>query len=127
MKTIFYLLLLSSTVIRLADIVYLQLQPETNLPMLVYAVTAAIVLYGIILLVKRVINNLNLRHYMWFYIIQSVAFGFNIGYVAVTCPLKLSPLEIVVTGTFLDILIAAAVVWTCVRRMRSRFVTVGEL
>ncbi|MDR2908638.1 MAG: hypothetical protein LBU86_01970 [Oscillospiraceae bacterium] len=127
MRTFLYIFLLFTTLLRLGAVIYLQLQPATNLPAPVYAVTAALVLCGVFLAVKRFISGLNLRNFRWFFTAQAAAFAFNIAWVAWTCPLRISPLEMIVTGTFLDVIASGAVIWTCARRMRRGVVTVEGL
>ena len=125
LKSVLYYLLLATTALRLADVVYLLSNTSSHLPGVVFAVTSAMVLYGIVLLVKRFISSVRLSQLMAFFLIQIFAFAFNIAYVAFAVPLEITLLETVVVGTFLDILIDIVVVYLCFKHRRSRFVTVG--
>ena len=64
---------------------------------------------------------------MAFYLVQIFAILFNLIFVAVTLPVKVTLAETLVVGTFLDILINCVVVYLCMKQRRSRFITVGGL
>ncbi len=127
LKSVLYYLLLVTTSIRLVDVVYLLATTDSCLPGIVFAVTSAMIIYGVILLVKRFIGSVRLSQLMMFYLIQIVAIAFNLIYVAFNLPVKVTLPEMLVVGTFLDILINCVIVYLCVKQRRSRFVTVGGL
>ena len=127
LKSVLYYLLLVTTSIRLVDVVYLLATTDSCLPGIVFAVTSAMIIYGVILLVKRFIGSVRLSQLMMFYLIQIVAIAFNLIYVAFNLPVKVTLPEMLVVGTFLDILINCFIVYLCFKQRRSRFVTVGGL
>lgn len=123
-KLVLYILLFITTAVRLAGIIYLLAGESTNLPTLILAVTSATVLYGLALIIKRLVGSIRLKQLMLFFIIQTVAFSFNMAYFAITSPLKISFMETLAVGTFLDILLNCCAVYLCIRQMRGRVLKV---
>ncbi|MGI6402995.1 MAG: hypothetical protein ACOX0K_02000 [Oscillospiraceae bacterium] len=127
LKSVLYYLLLITTSLRLVDVIYLLTATNSCLPGIVFAVTSAMILYGIVLVVKRFVGSVRLSQLMAFYLVQIFAILFNLIFVAVTLPVKVTLAETLVVGTFLDILINCVVVYLCMKQRRSRFITVGGL
>jgi len=127
LKSVLYYLLLISTSLRLVDVIYLLVATDSCLPGIVFIVTSAMILYGIVLVVKRFVSSVRLSQLMAYYIIQIFTTLFNLIYVAVTLPVKVTLAETFTVGTFLDILINCVVVYLCIKHRRSRFITVGGL
>lgn len=117
--------MLLTTTVRFIDIIYLLAKDSTNLPIPVVAVTTAMVIYGIALIVKRAIGNVTLRQLMMFYMIQTLMFVFNLAYVAIACPLQISVPETLVVGTFLDILINCGIIYLCTKSIRSHYFAIA--
>jgi len=114
------------TAVRFLNIIYLLAFGATNLPWIVICVMSAIVLYGALLIVKKLIFGILLKDIMAFFIVQAVAVAFNLGYMLIIgFPLQLSLLEIIAVGTFLDILVSACVLYYGIKRMR-RAAAAGE-
>lgn len=126
LKSVLYCLLFASTTARLADIVYLLVNKKTNLPVAVIAVTIVMILYGIVLLVKKVVGNVTLKQLMAFYVVQTVMIAFNLAYVAIASPLRVSMAETFIVGTFLDILINCCIVYFCMKQIRSHYFAVAQ-
>lgn len=126
LKSALYSLLFVITTARLADIIYLLVNKKTSLPVAVIGVTIAMIVYGIILLVKKFIGNVTLKQLMAFYVVQTLTVGFNLAYVAVASPLRVSVAETFVVGTFLDILISCCVVYFCMKQIRSHYFAVAQ-
>jgi len=120
-KTLSFLVL-ATTVLRLGSLVYLLLLSSTNLPAPVLVITFLIMLYGLFLILKRLFLSISLRNYLWFFIIQPAAITINMIAVKATTPLQLSLYEIIVVGTFLDILIAVGAVYFCAGGIRKSYV-----
>lgn len=116
-QAVFYLLLLISS-IRFVSVVYVLAKPGNNLPVLAILVTCALVIYGALLVVKRFVSQITVKQMLCFYLIQSAAVLFNIGYVALTSPLKISFAETMVVGTFLDVLLGCVLTVLMLRRLR---------
>lgn len=127
LKTCLYFLMLLTTAIRFADVIYLLSRESTNLPMVIYILTSALILYGVVLVVKRFIGSVRIRQLMVFFIFHAVIFAFNITYVAVSVPLSIDMFEMAAVGTFLDILIDICAVYFCLKQRRKRLVTVGNI
>lgn len=127
LKSVLYGLLLATTTLRLADVVYLIAKGNSNLPAAVFIVTGAIVAYGIALLTKRLGGNVTVKQFMLFFSLQAVAIIFNLSYVAVACPFRISAIETVAVGTFLDILIGLGAVYFCVKQIRSHYFEVQPM
>lgn len=127
LKTVLYGLLFATTTFRLADIIYLMARGNTNLPGTVFVVTGAVVVYGAVILVKRLNGNVTVKQFMMFFAVQAMAVIFNLSYVAITCPLRISGLETIAVGTFLDILVDICAVYFCMRQIRSHYFEVQPI
>lgn len=127
LKSVLYYLMLAVTVARLADLVYLLGREATNLPVAVLVSVSVLILYGIVLGVKRFVGSVRLGHLMAFFLVETLAICFNLFYVATYVPLKLDLWEMLIVGSFLEILINLVAVYLCLRHRRSRFVTVGGM
>ena len=127
LKQVLYYLLLATTTVRFVDMIYLLAKDSTNLPVPVLVVTTLMVLYGIALIVRKFVGNVLLKQLMIFYMVQTVMIVFNLSYIAVACPLRISAAETFVVGTFLDIIVNFAVIYLCSRQMRSHYFVVTEL
>jgi len=119
LKTVLYYLLLLTTTVRFIDIIYLMTRQTTNLPIVVLIVSTAMVLYGIVLLVKKVVGNVRLKQLTMFYMVQSVMIVFNLSYMAIVSPLKATGLETLIVGTFLDLLINCGIIYMATKQMRD--------
>lgn len=126
LKSVLYVLLMATTSVRFIDIVYLLLKDRTNLPVAVLAVTSAMIVYGVFLLAKKFISKVTLKQLMYFYIIQTVMIAFNLFYIAIFCPLRISAAETFIAGTFLDILVNCAVIHLCTKQLRSRYFAIVD-
>jgi len=126
LKTVLYGLLVLTTAVRLANIVYLLVKESTNVPVPVLAVTTVMIVYGIFLIVKKFISKITLRQLMYFYIVQTIMIAFNLFYIAAFCPLRINAAEILVVGTFIDILINGTIIYLCMKKLRSRYFAVVE-
>lgn len=127
LKTVLYYLVLITTGVKLADVIYLLAQNESNLPAAVFVAASFAVVYGIFLVFKRMISSVRLGQLMGFYIFYTLVIVFNLIYVAVGVPVKITLLEMVVVGTFLEILINITLISLCIRHRRGRFITVGGM
>lgn len=119
LKSVLYYLLLLTTSVRLIDMIYLLAKGSTNLPVPVIAVTSAMLLYGIALIVYRFIATVRMKQLVTFYSVQTLMIAFNLVFVAAACPLRMSAAETLIVGTFLDLLINAGLIYTSMKRMRS--------
>jgi hypothetical protein len=125
LKTILYVMLFFTTTARLADMLYLLATDSTDLPLPVLAVTAAMLLYGMYLIVRRFLGNIRLKQLMGFFVAQTGVILFNIAFTAVTSPLQIGLADTLLVGTFLDILVNACVIYFCVRQMRGGYAPVS--
>lgn len=114
-----YYLLLLTTGVRFADMIFLLSKDSTNLPVPVIVVTSAMILYGIALGVTKFISSVRMKQLTVFYGIQSAMIAFNMIYIAVACPLRISGAETLVVGTFLDLLVNVSLIYVSYKRMRS--------
>lgn len=119
LKSVLYYLLLLTTSVRFVDIIYLLAKDSTNLPTPVIIVTSAMILYGVFLVVKKVISTVRLKQLVTFYTVQTGMIAFNLIYVAVRCPLQISASETLIVGTFLDILANIGLIYLCMKQIRS--------
>jgi len=104
---------------RLCSIVFLLAFSGTNLPRFVIWVTSAVVVYGAVLIIKKFISGIFIKELLWFFAAQAVAAGFNLWYMRlIGYALQLSLPEIITVGTFLDILVAACVLYYGIKQMR---------
>ena len=120
LKTVLYLFLVATTAVRFVDLVYL-LQIGSNLPVPVIVASSVMVVYGLVLVLKKVVGTLRIKQLMAFYLVQAALVLFNLSYMAIFYPLQLKLVEIVAVGSFLDILIDACFVYYCFKRMRAPF------
>lgn len=126
LKSLLYYLLFLTTTVRFVDIIYLMTKPSTNLPVIVLVVTSAMIIYGVVLLTKRVLSNLRLKQLTTFYVVQSAMIVFNIIYMAISCPLQVSFVETLIVGTFLDLLMNFGILYACMRQMRGGYAAVRQ-
>ena len=122
-KNVLYTLLLLTTGARFLNMAYLLATGSTDLPVPVLLVSAAMIAYGIILLVKKYTGMIRLKQFMAFYVVQTVMITFNLTYMALFYPLKVSLPDALMLGTFLDILVNCGVVYFCVKEIRSAHTT----
>ena len=128
LKNVMFALLLLTTALRLGSVVFLISTQNTALPTVVLATTSLTVIYGAFLLVRRLIFNLHLRHFIQFFAAASVVILFNLIFVSNNVLVAVSVVEIVAIGTFLDILVNLTAIYLCVKNMRrKKFVTVGDM
>ena len=128
LKKILYMLLFLTTLLRLASLILLLAGGRTHLPTPVIVLTSITVVYGVLLLLRRFLLSVYPRHFIHFFAFQSAVFLFNLIYVNRTVPLEIRPLEVLVTGTVLDILIGFAAIYYCVKNIRrKKIVRVGDL
>lgn len=127
LRTFLYIVMLVTTILRFADVIYLLSRPVTNLPTTVFIITSLVIIIGVVLIVKRFIGTVRLGQFMAFFIIQAVAFLFNIVFVSVTVPLKIDVFEMIAVGSFLDILIDIFAIYLCGKQRRKRLVTMGGI
>jgi hypothetical protein len=122
-KGILFIIVLMTTALRLVTMAYLLIMPSNSLSFPVLAVTAVIVVYGMLIIFRRLFLSVRLQSYMWFFIAQAIAFIFNMIYIVRTTPLKLTPYEIIAVGTFLDILVAVICVYYCAKRIYKEYIS----
>ena len=128
LKIVLYLILFVTTLVRLVSVILLLVHEGTHLPIAVIVLTSFTVVYGVLLLVRRFILTVHPRHFIHFFVFQSVIFTFNLIFVSRTVPLEIRPLEVLVTGTILDLLIACAAIYYCIKNIRrKKIVTVGDV
>ena len=129
LKTVLYVILLITSVLRLISVVFVLMMGEaTHLPTRVIVLTSITVVYGLLLLVRRFILSVHPRHFIHFFIFQTAVFAYNLIFVSRTVPLEIRPFEVLVTGTMLDILVAAVAIYYCVKNIRrKKIITVGDL
>lgn len=119
LKSVLYYLLLLTTTVRFADIIYLLARDNTNLPVPVIVVTSVMVLYGVFLAVKKFISNIRMKQLLAFYLVQTGMILFNLVYIAVACPLQINAAETLAAGTFLDILVNVGFICMMMRQIRN--------
>lgn len=119
LKSVLYYLLLLTTTVRFADLIYLLSRDSTNLPVPVIIITSAMILYGIATGVSKFIRPLRMKPLLTFYKTQTAMIAFNLIYVAVASPLRMSAAETLIVGTFLDLLVNVGLIYVCMKRMRS--------
>jgi len=118
---VLYYLLLFTTTLRFVDIIYLLAGKTTDLPLPVILVTTAMVLYGIVLIVRKFVGTILLKHLQTFYLVQTAMIVFNIAYIALMSPLDISAVEFLVVGSFLDLIVNACILFACNRQMHRRY------
>ncbi|MDL2247686.1 hypothetical protein LJC05_03035 [Bacteroides sp. OttesenSCG-928-J23] len=121
-----YALLLLTTTLRFADMIYLLVTDSTDLPFPILLISAAVVLYGIYLLVQKFTSNIRLKQLMAFFLVQTGVFAFNIIYTAINVPLQIGAADTLLIGTFLDIIINCSVVYFCLKQMRGGYATLSN-
>ena len=118
LKSVSFLLLVAFTGLRLIDVMYLITRDSMNLPLAVIAITVVMVLYGIVLTVKQLVSRTTVKELMMFYILQASTIIFNLIFVAVACPVKLSLAEMLAVGTFLDLVVIGCVIYYGMKQLR---------
>lgn len=126
LKQVLYAIMFVVTTARFADIVYIIFKDNTNLPVPVIVATSCTVVYGAVLLIRKLFVNVTLRQMMAFFVVQSFVIIFNLTYISITCPLKISAMETLIVGTFFDIIINLGVVYFCMKQIRSHYFAVAQ-
>ena len=121
-----YFLLVLTTTVRFADIIFLLTRESTNLPIAVLVVSTAMVLYGITLIMKKILGSVRFKQLTMFYLVQSAMIVFNLAFIAMAWPLKIGLIEIIVVGSFLDLLVNTGILLMGAKHMRSGYVTVQQ-
>ena len=124
LKPVLFGLLLVTTVMRFANIIFVLTRDSVNLPPLVLILATAMVLYGIILLVKRFFSTVRIKQFMFFFMAHAFVIAFNIIYIRATNPLQISGPEVMLVGTFFDLIIFLGVLYACIKHMRGGFTPV---
>ena len=119
LKSILFYIMALFVGVRFVSIIYLMAVSSTYLPRAVVVLMSLIVLYGIILILKKFVFGIRLKEIIWFFMAQAAVVAFNLGYMMfIGYPLQLSLLEVTVVGTFLDLLTAACVLYYGIKQMR---------
>lgn len=121
LKSVLYYLLMVTTAVRFVDMIYLLSRESTNLPVLVIALTGAMILYGIVLVAKKFTSSIRLKELMLFYGVQAVLISVNLITVAAFVPLQLTLTETFLVGSFLDLLIDGCCLYACAKQIRSSY------
>ena len=119
-----YTVLFLTTAVRLVDLIYILAQDATRLPVPVLVVTTAMILYGVVIVVRKLTGNILLRQLMLFYMTQLVMIVFNLTYVIVAYPLQVNFAETMIIGTFLDLILGVTFLFLCAKQFRSSYISV---
>ena len=120
MKRALYTLVFLISAVRLAGVVILFARGFSNLPPVVLTLTSLVVLHGMFLLVRRFIFALQLKHFVQFFVVQSVVLAYNLALTSRTVLLEIDLPERLVVGSLLDILIGVAAIYYCARSMHRK-------
>lgn len=126
LKQVLYCLMLFMTVIRAGDMGYILIKGSTNIPIPVIAVTSCVILYGAVLLIRRLFVNVTLKQMMAYFSIETLAIIFNLIYIATNCPLKISAAETLVVGTFFNIIVNLSVLYFSTKQLRSHYFAIAQ-
>ena len=118
LKSVSFLILVAFTGLRLVDVMYLITRDSVNLPVTVIVVIAAMVLYGVALITKQLLAKTTVKELITFYVSQAAAIVFNLVFVSIACPIKLSIAEMLAVGTFLDLVVIACVLYYGMKQLR---------
>ena len=119
LKPVLFIVLMASTLVRLADIAYLIANGRYNLPAAVIAVTAAIVVYGLLLILKKFVAGIRISELMAFYLVWAAAIVFNLSFLRISgFPFALTFPEFIAVGTFLDLVVVAFICYYGMKQMR---------
>lgn len=127
LKSVLYYLLFLTTAVRFVDMLYLLSSDNTSLPIPVIVVTTVMIIYGMVLVVKKFVSNILIRELMVFYVAQAAMISFNLIYTAIACPLQLNLPEMFIVGSFVDLLIDFCVVYACFKKERSVYSPVMQV
>ncbi len=126
LKTILLLLLIVSAAARAGDLTFLLVTGATNLPPAVIITTALMVLYALILIMKRIFSgNVTLRQFMAFYVMQGLVTVFNLAFTTISSPLQVTWLEAFAIGTLFDVLVDVLAVYFIQKQIRSHYLAVA--
>jgi hypothetical protein len=101
--------------------IYLLTRDSTNLPLSVILVTSTMIIYGLILIIKRFFGNVRLRQLMVFFGVQAALVVVNLVTVALFVPMQITMAETLLVGSFLDILIDCGALYAGFRFMRDAY------
>ena len=110
-----------TTVIRFADMVYLLSRTGTSLPVSVLLLSGAMIVYGAILAIKRFTGAIKLSQIMTFFAVHAVVVAINLIITAVNVRIRITPAEMLLVGSFLDLVIDLCAVYLCFRQIRSSY------
>ena len=118
LKKVLLILMILTTAVRFFGVVFLLALGNTSLPAVVLVTTSVTVLYGVFLLVWRFIFTLRLKHFIQFFVVQTIIFAFNLIFVSRNVLLQITLVEVSVVGTLLDILIGCVAIYYCIKEIR---------
>ena len=121
LKSLLYSLLIITTAVRFVDMVYLISTGGTTLPVSVMIITSAMIIYGGLLIAKKITGSIRIGQLMAFYCVQAGIIIFNLLTIAIFYPLQLSFAEVLIVGSFLDLIVDFCAVYMCLKYMRSSF------
>ena len=118
LKKVLYILLFLTTAVRLVGVVGSLAAGNTSLPAVVLVTTSLTVVYGVLLLVRRFVFTIRLRHFMQFFAVQSLVFAFNLAFVYRNVLLSLTLMEMLAVGSVLDIFVGCVAIYYCAKNIR---------
>jgi len=120
LRAILLLLVAITTIVRFSGVVFVLTRDAVNLPALALILTTVMVIYGLILVTRKLMmGSVRLRQFMAFFLLQTAVIVFNLIYVASVHPLPITAPETLVVGTFFDLLINAGILFICIRHLRN--------
>ena len=124
LRTIILIYAVVNSIFRGGILGYILINNNTNLPLVVIITTSVVVIFGVYLLIRRIIRSFKLRSLMFYCIVTLVAFTFNLLYIALSLPIQLNFLESLTVGSILDIILCIVFLGYIFKEARSKYVSI---
>ncbi|MFV0399261.1 MAG: hypothetical protein ACK5LX_01410 [Oscillospiraceae bacterium] len=127
LKSLMFYLMAAVALIRTGSSIYLLATGDTSLPIVVFVLTGITVLYALYLTVKRIFGVILLRQLSTYYIFQCTVVLFNLIFVALTVPTRITWIEIAAMGSLLDLLVGGVLIYYSLKQVRNHYLKVTKL
>lgn len=125
MKQLVYYYLCLKVLIKAVTGSYIFIVDSNQLPMLVYAVCALLVVSGTVVAIRHFRNKGKPNEIAFFFAAEAIGTLFNILFVSRTTLVETGGMDMIVTGSLLDVILAAAIVVIALKS-KTAYINMGK-
>lgn len=118
-KLMFYFMCIYSAA-RFLGLSYIISTQKERLPYPVYIAAGIGAIFGILLLCKRIITRVKMRELEVYYFITALAAAFNLIFIRCSRRIEATPLDFLIIGTVLDIVVSITVIVLAEKEQKYR-------